>query len=115
MVASVSFVFQDPRGGAHQDGGQEGGLGLHAAGEVPYKPCAFSFCAKIFFAPSALCSNIGTFIFIIIFWGKDDILLISCFFSQELRPTLDELGISTPEELGYHEPELALPNPYNVH
>lgn len=29
---------------------------------------------------------------------------------QEIRPTLDELGISTPEEMGYDCPELALQN-----
>ena len=34
---------------------------------------------------------------------------------QELKPTLDELGIATPEELGYDKPELALPNPYEIH
>lgn len=27
---------------------------------------------------------------------------------QEIRPTLEKLGISTPEELGYDKPELAL-------
>jgi cytochrome c oxidase subunit 5a len=27
---------------------------------------------------------------------------------QEIRPTLDKLGISTPEDLGYDKPELAL-------
>lgn len=27
---------------------------------------------------------------------------------NEIRPTLDELGVSTPEELGYDHPELAL-------
>merc|ERR1712170_293804 len=37
------------------------------------------------------------------------------YMLQELRPTLDELGISTPEELGYDKPELALPNPYEIH
>jgi cytochrome c oxidase subunit 5a len=31
------------------------------------------------------------------------------------RPTLDELGILTPEEMGYDKPELALPNPYDIH
>ena len=31
---------------------------------------------------------------------------------QELKPTLDELGISLPEELGYDKPELMLQNPY---
>lgn len=34
---------------------------------------------------------------------------------QEIRPTLDELGISTPEELGYDKPELATQNPYDIH
>jgi cytochrome c oxidase subunit 5a len=34
---------------------------------------------------------------------------------QELKPTLDELGISTPEELGYDKPELMLPSPYEMH
>lgn len=37
------------------------------------------------------------------------------YILQELRPTLDELGISTPEELGYDKPELALANPYDMH
>lgn len=27
---------------------------------------------------------------------------------QEIRPTLDKLGVSTPEDLGYDKPELAL-------
>ena len=27
---------------------------------------------------------------------------------QEIHPTLDKLGISTPEDLGYDKPELAL-------
>ncbi|CAF2981147.1 unnamed protein product [Rotaria socialis] len=27
---------------------------------------------------------------------------------QEIRPTLNELGVSIPEDLGYHKPELAL-------
>ena len=34
------------------------------------------------------------------------------YMQQELRPTLQELGISTPEELGYDKPELSLENPY---
>ena len=34
---------------------------------------------------------------------------------QELKATLEELGIMTPEQLGYHQPELALPNPYDLH
>ena len=37
------------------------------------------------------------------------------YMLQELKPTLTELGISTPDELGYHVPELALPNPYEIH
>lgn len=32
------------------------------------------------------------------------------YILQEIKPTLDELGISTLEELGYNEPELHLPN-----
>ena len=37
------------------------------------------------------------------------------YIIQEIRPTLDELGINTPEELGYDKPELALSNPYDIH
>jgi len=37
------------------------------------------------------------------------------YIIQEIRPTLDELGISTPEEMGYDTPELALVNPYDIH
>lgn len=33
---------------------------------------------------------------------------------QEIKPTLEELGIDTPEELGYDKPELALENVYNI-
>lgn len=33
------------------------------------------------------------------------------YLLQEIRPTLNELGISTPEEMGYDEPELALGDP----
>lgn len=33
------------------------------------------------------------------------------YLMQEIRPTLNELGISTPEEMGYGEPELALGDP----
>lgn len=36
------------------------------------------------------------------------------YIIQELRPTLTELGISTPEELGYDKPELALQSVYNL-
>jgi hypothetical protein len=34
---------------------------------------------------------------------------------NRFRPTLDELGILTPEEMGYDKPELALPSPYDIH
>ncbi|KAK6624563.1 hypothetical protein RUM44_011422 [Polyplax serrata] len=37
------------------------------------------------------------------------------YILQEIRPTLDELGINTPEELGYDKPELAVPNIYEIH
>ncbi|XP_035732707.1 cytochrome c oxidase subunit 5A, mitochondrial-like [Vespa mandarinia] len=36
------------------------------------------------------------------------------YILQEIRPTLDELGINTPEELGYDKPELALVAPYEM-
>lgn len=35
------------------------------------------------------------------------------FLPQEIGPTLKELGISTPEELGYDKPELALASVYD--
>ncbi|CAL8148875.1 unnamed protein product [Orchesella dallaii] len=34
---------------------------------------------------------------------------------NEIKPTLDELGISTPEEMGYDKPELALKSVFDVH
>jgi cytochrome c oxidase subunit 5a len=34
---------------------------------------------------------------------------------KEIKPTLDELGISTPEELGYDKPELALKSVFDIH
>merc|ERR1712200_37328 len=36
------------------------------------------------------------------------------YMVQELRPTLDELGILTPEQMGYDKPELMLPDPYEM-
>ncbi|GLH01338.1 hypothetical protein R5R35_006995 [Gryllus longicercus] len=36
------------------------------------------------------------------------------YILQEIRPTLDELGINTPEELGYDKPELALQSVYEM-
>ncbi|XP_065091011.1 cytochrome c oxidase subunit 5A, mitochondrial [Ochlerotatus camptorhynchus] len=37
------------------------------------------------------------------------------YLLQEIRPTLTELGIETPEELGYDQPELALKSVYDMH
>merc|ERR1712108_6934 len=37
------------------------------------------------------------------------------YMMQELAPVMKELGISSPAEMGYDKPELALPNPYNIH
>jgi len=34
---------------------------------------------------------------------------------KEIQPTLDELGISTPKDLGYDKPELALKSVFDVH
>ncbi|VVD04270.1 cytochrome c oxidase subunit 5A, mitochondrial [Leptidea sinapis] len=36
------------------------------------------------------------------------------YIVQEIKPTLTELGIETPEELGYDKPELALKNVYEM-
>uniref|UniRef100_A0A1B6JRY1 Cytochrome c oxidase subunit 5A, mitochondrial n=1 Tax=Homalodisca liturata TaxID=320908 RepID=A0A1B6JRY1_9HEMI len=33
----------------------------------------------------------------------------------EIKPTLDELGIDTPDKLGYDKPELALQSVYDMH
>lgn len=37
------------------------------------------------------------------------------YLVQEIRPTLSELGINTPEELGFDKPELALKDVYEIH
>jgi len=37
------------------------------------------------------------------------------YILKEIKPTLDELGVSTPEELGYDKPELALKSVFDVH
>lgn len=34
------------------------------------------------------------------------------YLLQEIRPTLDKLGISTPEELGFDKPELSIEDPF---
>lgn len=36
------------------------------------------------------------------------------YLLQEIRPTLTELGIETPEELGYDQPELALKSVFEL-
>jgi len=35
------------------------------------------------------------------------------YMLQELKPTLDELGIPTAAEMGYDKPELWMPNPFD--
>merc|ERR1711999_47095 len=37
------------------------------------------------------------------------------YMLQQLRPTLAELGIPDLAEMNYDKPELALPNPYEIH
>jgi len=37
------------------------------------------------------------------------------YLINEIRPTLQQLGIATPEELGYDKPELALQHPDDMH
>jgi cytochrome c oxidase subunit 5a len=37
------------------------------------------------------------------------------YILKEIKPTLDELGVSTPEEMGYDKPELALKSVYDFH
>ena len=37
------------------------------------------------------------------------------YMLQELESTMNELGIPSPASLGYDQPELALPNPYDIH
>uniref|UniRef100_A0A1B6CGT0 Cytochrome c oxidase subunit 5A, mitochondrial n=1 Tax=Clastoptera arizonana TaxID=38151 RepID=A0A1B6CGT0_9HEMI len=37
------------------------------------------------------------------------------YIIQEIQPCLDELGIDTPDKLGYDKPELALQNVYDIH
>jgi len=36
------------------------------------------------------------------------------YIVQEIKPTLDELGILTPEQMGYDKPELALKDVYDM-
>ena len=51
-------------------------------------------------------------IYNIYYWNYVIMWYFTIIFFQELKPTLDELGISLPEELGYDKPELMLQNPY---
>ncbi|XP_013781698.1 cytochrome c oxidase subunit 5A, mitochondrial-like [Limulus polyphemus] len=37
------------------------------------------------------------------------------YIIQEVRPILDELGVNTPEEMGYDKPELYLESVYDIH
>ncbi|XP_012258639.1 cytochrome c oxidase subunit 5A, mitochondrial [Athalia rosae] len=37
------------------------------------------------------------------------------YIIEQIKPTLEELGIDTPEELGYDKPELALESVYDIH
>ena len=37
------------------------------------------------------------------------------YLVQEIKPTIEELGIDTPETLGYDKPELALASVYDIH
>jgi len=37
------------------------------------------------------------------------------YMLQQLQPTLEELGIPSLSDMGYDKPELALPNPYEIH
>jgi len=43
--------------------------------------------------------------------SKKNRKLVYPWIIGEIRPVLDELGISTPEELGYDKPELFIPRP----
>ncbi|XP_041368279.1 cytochrome c oxidase subunit 5A, mitochondrial-like [Gigantopelta aegis] len=36
------------------------------------------------------------------------------YLHQEIKPTLDELGILTPDDMGYEKPELALKDVYSM-
>lgn len=55
------------------------------------------------------------FLEVVKFKGGDYEKVIWPYIVQEIRPTLDELGINTPEELGYDKPELALIAPEDIH
>ncbi|XP_057339192.1 cytochrome c oxidase subunit 5A, mitochondrial [Microplitis mediator] len=54
------------------------------------------------------------FLEVVRYKGGDQAHVIWPYVVQEIRPTLDELGILTPEEMGYDKPELALISPYDM-
>ena len=37
------------------------------------------------------------------------------YMMEKLKPTMEELGILSLEEMGYDKPELDLPNPFETH
>jgi cytochrome c oxidase subunit 5a len=47
--------------------------------------------------------------------AASDVGKIWPYILQEIRPTLTELGINTPEEMGYDKPELAMADVYDMH
>lgn len=55
------------------------------------------------------------FLEVVAYKGGPQSKVIWPYIVQEIRPTLDELGINTPEELGYDKPELALVKSYEIH
>ena len=50
-----------------------------------------------------------------LYYFTNAIKAITFLFLQEIKPTLDELGILTPEEIGYDQPELGMPSPFEIH
>ncbi|XP_034938432.1 cytochrome c oxidase subunit 5A, mitochondrial [Chelonus insularis] len=51
------------------------------------------------------------FLEVVRYKGGEHAKVIWPYVIQEIKPTLDELGILTPEEMGYDKPELALERP----
>ncbi|KAK6741878.1 hypothetical protein RB195_009630 [Necator americanus] len=59
----------------------------------------FSLCVRFLEAIKIKCGS------------KKNREVIYSYIIKEVKPVLDELGISTPEELGYDKPELFIPQP----
>ncbi|KAL6727817.1 hypothetical protein Aduo_009660 [Ancylostoma duodenale] len=59
----------------------------------------FSLCVRFLEAIKIKCGS------------KKNREIIYNYIIKEVKPVLDELGISTPEELGYDKPELFIPQP----